>query len=68
VLEKKEQWQDLCEQAAVEQDSDKLLELTKEINRLLLGMLRAILARTDPTAMAQERSSDQPLKVMSGSA
>lgn len=30
-----ELWRKLCEQAAVEQDSEKLLELTREINRLL---------------------------------
>ena len=30
-----ERWRTLCEQAAVEQDLDKLLELTQEINRLL---------------------------------
>jgi hypothetical protein len=30
-----ERWRWLCEQAAVEQDSEKLLELTKEIVRLL---------------------------------
>jgi len=30
-----ELWRKLCEQAAVEQDPDKLLELTREINRLL---------------------------------
>jgi hypothetical protein len=35
VLEKKDKWQDLCEQAAVEQNPEKLLELTKEINGLL---------------------------------
>ena len=28
-------WQELCAQAAVEQDPAKLLELVKEINRLL---------------------------------
>jgi hypothetical protein len=32
--ETEERWRLLCEQAAVEQDSDKLLEITKEINRL----------------------------------
>lgn len=32
---KKERWLELCEQAAVEQDSKKLIELTQEINRLL---------------------------------
>jgi hypothetical protein len=31
----KEHWQELCAQAALEQDSEKLLELTKEIVRLL---------------------------------
>jgi hypothetical protein len=30
-----EHWKRLCEQAAVEQDHEKLLELTQEINRLL---------------------------------
>ena len=30
-----ELWRQLCEQAAVEQDPRKLLELTQEINRLL---------------------------------
>jgi hypothetical protein len=28
-------WQELCRQAAVEQDPEKLLELVKEIDRLL---------------------------------
>jgi hypothetical protein len=31
----KERWIQLCEQAAVEQDHDKLIELTREIARLL---------------------------------
>jgi hypothetical protein len=31
----KERWMELCEQAAVEQDPKKLLELTTEINLLL---------------------------------
>ena len=31
----KEVWEQFCEQAAVEQDPDKLLELVKEINRML---------------------------------
>jgi hypothetical protein len=30
-----ERWLKLCEQAAVEEDSQKLLELISEINRLL---------------------------------
>ena len=31
----RELWERLCEQAAVEQDHEKLLQLTREINRLL---------------------------------
>jgi hypothetical protein len=31
----KEQWLQLCEQAAVEQDSQKLIALVEEINRML---------------------------------
>ena len=31
----KERWMNLCEQAAVEQDTQKLLVLIQEINRLL---------------------------------
>ncbi len=33
--EKREHWMRLCEQAANEQDPEKLLELVREINRLL---------------------------------
>lgn len=33
--EKREIWMHLCEQAAVEQDPDKLMDLIKEINQLL---------------------------------
>lgn len=33
--QKLEEWQRLCALAAVEQDHEKLLELVKEINRLL---------------------------------
>jgi len=32
---KQERWRELCEQASVEQDPEKLLELVTEINRLL---------------------------------
>ena len=31
----KEEWMELCEQAAIEQDPDKLVALTQEICRLL---------------------------------
>ncbi len=33
--EKKERWLELCEQASVEQDGQKLLELVKQIDDLL---------------------------------
>ena len=33
--QKKEIWMQLCERAASEQDPDKLMELVREINRLL---------------------------------
>jgi hypothetical protein len=45
--ETRERWQHLCELAAEEQDPEKLLDLVKEINRLLeakearLKMLRS---------------------------
>jgi hypothetical protein len=35
IGEKKERWQELCELASVEQDTQRLLEIVKEINRLL---------------------------------
>lgn len=35
MQDKRERWMILCEQAANEQDGDKLLELTVEIDRLL---------------------------------
>ena len=33
--ETKERWMELCEQAAVEQDADKLMKLIQEITRML---------------------------------
>jgi hypothetical protein len=33
--EKQPRWKELCAQAAVEQDTEKLLKLVTEINRLL---------------------------------
>lgn len=33
--EKKQHWMELCEMAANEQDSEKLIELVREINDLL---------------------------------
>ena len=33
--EKRERWMELCAQAAIEQDPQKLMELVREINELL---------------------------------
>jgi len=41
-----ERWLKLCEQAAVEEDSQKLLELISEINRLLCDKERRLLTRS----------------------
>ena len=35
TMEDKPHWTELCQQAAVEQDHEKLMELIDEINRLL---------------------------------
>jgi len=35
MQEKKERWLELCAQAAIEEDHDKLIELVREINELL---------------------------------
>jgi hypothetical protein len=46
----REQWMQLCEQAAVEQDAEKLLALVKEINRMLEEKDRRLqLARSSST-------------------
>jgi hypothetical protein len=41
-----ERWQELCRQAAVEQDPKKLLELTAEIVRLLDEKEKRLIARS----------------------
>jgi hypothetical protein len=50
--EKKERWLELCEQAATEQDSEKLLALVGEINHLLQQREESLKRRRDaqPTA------------------
>jgi len=40
--------EDLCAQAAVEQDPKKLLELTRQINELLLGKQRRLSGEASP--------------------
>jgi hypothetical protein len=36
MREREEEWKELCRQAAVEQDSTKLMELTRRINEMLI--------------------------------
>jgi hypothetical protein len=45
--ENKERWRDLCEQAAVEQDPERLMILIKEINHLLEEKEKRLQKRTD---------------------
>ena len=51
----KERWRILCEQAAVEKDPKKLLELTKEINDLLLGKQQRLESETPPDKPSDSR-------------
>ncbi len=55
----KERWVELCEQAAVEQDSKKLVALTQEINRLLREKQdRLDNARKNPAKDARSKNSN----------
>jgi hypothetical protein len=51
----KERWQELCAQAAVEQDPMKLIELAKEINGLLEEKERRLLGKlANPDSLASK--------------
>jgi len=52
--QKKEEWMRLCEMAANEQDSNKLLALVKEINRLLEEKEARLRAEAKPPAASPE--------------
>ena len=55
MKEHTEEWKNLCEQATVEQDPQKLLALTNKINDLLLGKQH----RLDPeTSTDNAKGSD----------
>jgi hypothetical protein len=56
-MRNKERWQELCKQAAVEQDSEKLLALVQEINRLL-DEKRDRLLNKQPGASESKTESD----------
>jgi hypothetical protein len=53
MREQTERWMELCSQAAVEQDANRLLELVKEINALLMQKERRL--GVAPPAFDQER-------------
>ena len=46
IGEKKERWKLLCEQATVEQDSQRLAELVREINNLLEEKFKRLQSKT----------------------
>ena len=48
-----ERWRSLCEQASTEQDLDRLLELVREINRLLIK--RLLQERSSPNKETLQR-------------
>ena len=54
MRENTERWKELCAQAAVEQDPQRLLELTREINDLLLGKRRRLEHQNDETQKQKE--------------
>jgi hypothetical protein len=48
MKENREKWMKLCEQAANEQDPEKLMELVTEINRLLEEKEQRLKRNPDP--------------------
>jgi hypothetical protein len=57
--EKREIWMHLCEQAAVEQDPDKLMDLIKEINQLLEEKERRLKGGTNSSDRDGQKSVGQ---------
>jgi hypothetical protein len=56
--ETREAWEQYCAQAAVEQNPDKLLELVKEINRMLEEKEIRLLRRHQQSAGSLDKPSD----------
>jgi hypothetical protein len=57
--EKREIWMHLCEQAAVEQDPDKLMDLIKQINQLLEEKERRLKAESSFSDTDSHKASDR---------
>lgn len=55
MQDKTERWKELCAQAAIEQNPQKLLELTRQINDLLLGKQRRLERADDKPAAQNEK-------------
>jgi hypothetical protein len=53
--DKQERWKQLCEQAAVEHDPKRLLELIEEINRMLSERKRPLLGGFSDNRYSVER-------------
>ena len=52
MRENREKWLELCEQAATEQDPEKLMELISQINRLLEAKERRLKGNPPATEQA----------------
>jgi hypothetical protein len=57
--EKREIWMHLCEQAAVEQDPDKLMDLIKQINQLLEEKERRLKGESSFSTRNGDKAPDQ---------
>jgi hypothetical protein len=55
MQENTDRWKQLCAEASVEQDPQRLLELTRQINELLLGKQRRLDRPNDPPVVQNER-------------
>ena len=55
MQENTDRWKQLCAEASVEQDPQRLLELTRQINDLLLGKQRRLDRPNDPPVVQNEK-------------
>lgn len=62
-MRNKERWQELCEQAAVEQDSEKLLTLVQAINQLLEEKRNRLLKKPPGTTEPKTDSDNKNIEV-----
>jgi hypothetical protein len=55
MRENREKWMELCEQAAKEQDSEKLVELISQINQLLEAKERRLKSKASASEPTEDR-------------